>query len=574
MSREYRLAILPNGANAVQIIFSGQDQPGMGQPFQRTLPQLNSVQIESLRRGEPKASDVEDLSQAVSDWLLGQDLRQKIETLIQKQNDPEQLRLVFAIDASLLPVFGDVPIELLRMDPMSHHLVVHTRVESIVHLLPKVAGSKVSAATLDWPMRILLVRSNPTDLGGRVPTAVPLRDAILKLGKQEFGEGMIQVDLLSSEAGAAGRPTWEEFRKVLKAQYHVLVYLGHGDVQQILEDVPPSSVLQFESQDDPAVHESVSAKQLALVLWADPIPVVLLAGCLTAAQPGSAPTSELSAWMRGNQGIAQALVNSESGVAFAVGMRSKIDAKDAVVFLNEFFRSLFKGNKGNVELALRAGRQELFLSKPHPPNWAAPIAFSSLEPEPVFSYLAQKINFPMTPALNINLDARRRFLWPLLADQPPGSRRASLTTAVDDNRAAIRAEVLAHGAMLLPELVDAQPGQAVVVSLTLEGVMKCKQLQAKLLLAPDLSFVKARATKLLTDGGYQVLNDPHDPGVFQIQLRPGVNQPPQLPNGVILEIDLLVADAHGICPVNLEVLATDCNQSFWPGNNAIIVTAV
>ena len=320
MSRDYRFEIRPNGRKDVQVIFRGQGQPEVGTPFPRTIPTLNPDQIDSFRRGEVRPSEVEELSEKVSDWLLSTDLRPMLALLI---SDPNPLRLVFAIDGSLQPTFGDVPIELLRVDPGSEHLVIHAHVASILHLLPKVGGSGGSAATLDWPMRILLVRSNPGDLGGRVPPATRLCGEIVALGKQQFGQGRVQVDLLSSEAGAAGPPTWEGFRKaVQQAQYHVLVYLGHGDVQQLHEDLPPLSQLLFES-DDPAVHEPVNSKRLASVLRSHPIPVVVLAGCLTAAQPDAGSLANLSAWMRGNQGVAQALVNSEAGVTFSVGMRSR-----------------------------------------------------------------------------------------------------------------------------------------------------------------------------------------------------------------------------------------------------------
>lgn len=572
MNGEYRLEINPNGNNAVQVVLKGHGQPAAGGKFQRQLPALDRMQLESFRLGEVKPSDVEALSESVSAWLLGNDLRQTMKMLM---TAPDPLRLVFTIDSSLQTQFIDVPIELLRVDPGSEHLVVHTHVTGLLHLLPNVGGSAGSAATLGWPVRILLVRSNPGDLGGRVPPAAPIRDAILASGEAEFGQGMVKVDLLSREAGALAAPTWEEFMTRVKSEYHILVYLGHGDVQQLHEDLPPLSSLQFETG-DPSVHEPVTSRQLAVVLHQNPIPVVVLAGCLTAAEPGTSPLSNLSAWMRGNQGVAQALVNSESGVTFAVGMRSKIDATEAVSFLEAFFRSLFRSptHKGNVEFAVRAARQEMFAKKPHPPNWAAPVAFTSLAPEPVFEYLTRPIRFQVTEKLLLNLDARQTLLWPQLADQPPRDRRASLTTATAQNREAIRAEVLAHGAMLLPELLDAQPGGTAVLSVTLEGTLVCGQLQAKLSVAPGVEFVKARGTKLLSDAGFQMLNVFEETGVFQIQLKPGAG-PRALPGGTILEIDLQVtAEARGICPVSLEVVATDCIQPFWPGSTAVIVTAV
>jgi hypothetical protein len=579
MTRDCTVEVRMNGIQ-VDVIAKAAGLPLQGRSFTRSMPDLPLDELDSLRRSEVKEIEVENLSNRVSHWLLADDFRE-IMRLWLSQGD--RLRLIFSVDSRLQEQLDQVPFELLRTDQGGEHVVFHQSVESFVHLLPKVGSPPVVTATLDWPMKILLVRSNPADCGGRVPEATAIRDAIRSLGVERFGKGKVEVDLLSSEPGgnALGPPTWEHLQKAVLHRYHVLVYLGHGDIQKPYADQPSVSQLQLES-DDPAFHEPVASKQLASLLHNNPIPVVVLAGCLTAAVPGAAPLPQLPAWMRGNQGMAQALVNSESGVLFAVGMRCQIDPQLAVFFLQEFFQSLFycpvaetdPDLRGNVEAAVRAARVRLFLKQPYPPYWAGPMAFSNpLAREPLFEYLSRPITVTISHELSLALGVREQIFWRMLSELPAIHRPPSLLEGVEANRDSIQAELLKQGAMVLPEMVESSAGAAVKVPVTLAGPLAFRQLQAKISLAPGLAFQQVRVTQLLADAGYQVLVDLNDSGVFQVQLRPGAAKPVNLPNGVILEIDLGVrGDTRGICPVNLEVLATDCVLPFWPGNSAVIVT--
>jgi hypothetical protein len=180
-------------------------------------------------------------------------------------------------------------------------------------------------------------------------------------------------------------------------------------------------------------------------------------------------------------------------------------------------------------------------------------------------------DFVPSPAMQQALDIRRGVLWPLLADTPSANRRATLSNAVKTNRASIAAEVQGRAALLLPELVDAQPGTRVRVPVTLEGAFSLASLQARVALSNGLQFAGAQASATLRDGGYQLLAD-NNMGVFQIQLRPGAAKPAALPTGQLLDLELIVdPTALGICTVGLEVLATDASQPYWAGHNAVIV---
>src|SRR5207253_1739648 len=117
-------------------------------------------------------------------------------------------------------------------------LVVTPQVEALVYLLPKATPSPQSMKLPHWPLRVLIVRSNPPDLGGVVPPAGPIRDAIVALGNDVAlhlppGQQVnpVQVDVLSSEPGIAMPATWPAVAaQIAGHSYHILVYLGHGDL--------------------------------------------------------------------------------------------------------------------------------------------------------------------------------------------------------------------------------------------------------------------------------------------------------------------------------------------------------
>jgi len=557
--------IRPNGAT-VEITMRGEGFPQAGQVFPRPVPNVAANDLDVFRTGDAKPKEIDDLQKQVSDWLLSHDLKPVIDQWLQPR--PERLRMVFSVDSRVQLALDDLPFELIRTDPGSDPVVVQPQIESFVYLLPKVR-TLVSTATLDWPMRVLLVRSNPADLGGKVPPAAPIRDKILALANQQFGSNMVQVDLLSSEPGALRRPTWEDFKRTAQSEYDVMVYLGHGDLQLVHKDLPPVAQLQFESI-DPQYHDSVSSKQLAIFLSDNPIPAVVLAGCMTAAAPGVSPPG-LATWMRGNQGMAQALVNSASGVVFAVGMRCKVEDSDASAFIAWFFQNLFEKDKGNLERAVRAARRELYGAKSYSSSWAAPVVFSSLPTEPVFEYLTRPPGIKITDAINRELELRR-VIWLMLADSPPAGRQAALTDLVKNNRNALELEILKQGAMLSPEVVDGVSGQTVSVPVSLTGQLSCTYFQARLSVGAGLKVGAAHATPILSQAGFQVLNDLSEPGVFQIQKKDRNNKVKLLPSGKIVNVEVTVApDAGRVCPLNLDSLFNDARELFWAGNSALIV---
>ena len=188
----------------------------------------------------------------------------------------------------------------------------------------------------------------------------------------------------------------------------------------------------------------VTADKLAVLLRSHPVPTVLLIGCLTAVdpadpRPNAAQIRALALaatpqWMRGSLGVAQAFVDSEAGVQFAVGMQYRLEQDNAVGFLNEFFFSLLHGNPGHVRGRGARGARAPAFGSPQPQSWSAPVVFRALDDEPMFAFLA-RLPGPRCPGprrssrsgrtkydLEQCLDAARR---PACLDRPDRSARLS-----------------------------------------------------------------------------------------------------------------------------------------------------
>jgi len=577
MSSDFLIKIVPGNNDQLALIVEADTLPQVGQRLPRLPLNLDISLIDQLRRGDAQAISVQRVTAAVSAWLLGNDLNAfLLITLGGRQGG--QVRLVFNVDERLRAALADLPVELLELNGSVVPLALNPKISAIVHLLEKVGVPQNSPSARSWPLRVLIVRSNPFDLGGSVPSATLIRDDIMRLGRQ-LGPNLVKVDLLSSEVGVARSATWEAFREQLrKTPYDIVVYLGHGDLLPANEGLPPSGVLQLETS-DAAAHTPVSAKQLAAVLYNYPVPVVILAGCLTAADlPNEIKQSveeSLPQWMRGSQGVAQALVNSESGVQFAVGMRYRLETQDAVTFLRIFFRSLLHDKPGNTEEAVRAGRAELHAIRPFPPSWAAPVIFSTRSSEPRFDFLATPP--PMIEAFDEQAQELRNIFWKRLIQQPLSKRLPGgldpLYQVLADIEQRLRGDPLNKGPLLMPAMVEAPAGQTITLPVELHGQLELDELKGKIVVSGEAVSVQwVRGTQALRDRGYQVLAAPDGNEImFQIERTPN-NAGGPLPEGSLFEITLTLSAMFPIVySVNVNVFAIVPYRLIRLGNNAIIV---
>ena len=499
MSRECIIEFRQNGAQLdldVQAL-AADIQVNVASQFTREQLRLPPEDLDVLRSGTPSAEVLQRVTDAVSRWLLLPDLDLP-QLLNWNANVQPPWQLVFSSqkvrDETLRQGLAEVPIELVHLPGSAIPLALLGGVGSIVHRLPKIGASPLSPTTRSWPLRVLLVRSNPADLGGLVPAAEPIRTAILQAIPNAARGRQIEVDVLSSElpGGLAGRPTAEQlFRQVVKP-YDMLIYLGHGDLQQSPTGGPPLGVLLLETEDGQN-SKQVDARQLSALLHANPIPVVLLVGCLTAAEVPAATRQRVDAavpgWIRGSQGVAQALVNGQSGVHFVVGMRFKVEDQDAVDFLKEFFEKLLSGPKaGDLEAALQGARRKLhFDSGGQSIGWAAPVVFRTHGEEPTFPYLA-------TPPQNTEIspiekdEKVRSDLWQMLCQINMQLREKGLHDLtqrfLDTLEGEYFASLAARGSLLVPDrcvvdpnLLTSEADNAVQVLIRLRNPLQFRSME-------------------------------------------------------------------------------------------------
>jgi hypothetical protein len=542
-----------------------------------------------LRRGDADQALVDRLTAAIDGWvpealsllLTGQ---MRTRAAANAQDPTNAIRLLLRVDERIEDQLSDVPFELFHIKNSNLPFVLSNHVSAMVHLLAKTGPAKASPAAHTWPMRVLLVRANPMDLGGAVPEALPLRDHILRAAGS-LGQGLVQVDLLSREPGAQGLPTWAQFRKSLGGvqPYDMIVYLGHGDRRQA-DDVAPISELQFEEAADGGIAaDKVDATQLTVQLHRHPVPVVILAGCLTANQVAQQDRAKVQTglpnWIRGSQGVAQSLIGSESGVQLAVGMRYKIDSEAAIEFLKAFFDSLFDEVPGDVESAVLAGRVAMHGLRHFPPDWSAPVVFRTHSQEPTFEFMRTPPAPSIPPSVIQEIqkfDLVRAYLWQSLAeaplsqaDQAHAARLARQLQSLDQQLVAA-----AHGqaSVIMPRLVEGQPQQVAEVVVQLHDTMEVTRLEGEILIdGVSVTVADASAAPRLQPAGYRCWFDETDRRVgFRVERLPGSEA--SLAAGDLFTLRLSIAvGASGLYPVTPINVVSDPKRPIWPANNVLVV---
>jgi hypothetical protein len=572
MSNDFRINISPNGG-ALRVEALGKELALAGENFDRQLPTFDQAELDKLRGGNADGHLVTKVASEVSSWLLGNDLNIHLSRAVKKK-----VRVVLNVARELRDPLAQVPVELIALKGAGLPLLINDKVEGLVHLLGGAGSASQSATAHLWPLRVLIVRSNPTDLGGGVPEGEPIRQEISAIGS-EIAPNLVHVDLLSSETGNPA--TWPALQEQLKSAYDIVVYLGHGDLLPGFDNQP---VLQFET-DSGTGKEQVTASQFAGILHERPAPVVILAGCVTAAEVNPAFMNDVEElrprWMQGNQGMAQALVDSsDSGVQFAVGMRYKIETKDAKVFLQAFFRSLLRDKPGHVEAAVRAGRRALHAASALSLGWSAPVVFSKLSREPLFAFLAN----PPKATISDDLIEQRELIqkirdifWqnliglPSRASLPPGVLEATLTP-LESIENELRQKLLTHGPILMPARVETKPdGTLPPVPVSLFGALTVRVLKGKVLVGGEgATIAKIQPNPALQASGYEWLgNITGSEATFRIERTQG-KQP--LPPGDLFSVELAVGPAvPARYLVTIDTITSEPKRLVWGGNNAVIV---
>jgi hypothetical protein len=588
MSLEFRIEFAPNGNDlrlTLQVNLPGVSQAG--QPFDRLNLDLPPADTDRLRLGTAGKQLVDNVTAEVSEWLLSNDLGVYLNQAINQPNNGK-VRLILSVnDEQLRSKLNDIPFELCTQSGAGMlPIVLREQVESVIYLLPKVGIPPQSTSSGEYPLRILLLRSNPLDLGGNVPPAADVKSEIDNLLNNHhfLSQNLVQIHILSSEpnANVVGRPTLEDLQNQLQQiPYDILVYLGHGEVLSVYPDSPPVGVLQLETA-DASNHESVPFDKLTFLLHKKPVPVVLLVGCLTAADIRAEIRTDVEAaipvWMRGSQAVAQALINSESGVQVAVGMRFRLETLDAKRFLKGFFQSLFDdGNSpGNVEVAVRSARSALKLGNTNYYSWSSPMVFSSLAREPIFSFLAS------SPPLNCpNVEKQqnlRSIFWNILSEaawssriNPPGIAEAVRVQLNNTEQELVNTILHQADCLILPGFVEARHAEVIKIPINLHGRLKIEELRGRIVVGNEQMRVQSlEATQELLDSGYEILSSvKSNTGSFSINKASGNAD---LPEGTLFEVTVELAQTYpAVHTINLSVERIQPQKTVCVSSNAIVV---
>jgi hypothetical protein len=558
---------------------------------EQRMPPPAYIPFEASRLGELRDNDEDDgrwivqsAGDRVSQWLLGEDVKETLAGILSALPEDQKLRLIFTADKSMRELFDptQVPVELIRPEEDHTPYSVSLRVSSVIHLLPEGGSGGPPGNSLDWPLRFLIVRSNPSDLGLAVPPAIPVRDEILRLGAH-FGPGAVVIDILSSEPGINKSATWSAFTTQMKDNdpYNIVIYLGHGSVKE--ED--GSSCLQFE---DGAGHQDVAQYDLISPFQGNPVPVVLLVACLTAEQVTEERFKvlhqrKMSEWLRGSRGVAQALISSlETRTQLVVGMRYRLDVGDATLFLNSFFDSLLRVTRGNVEAGVHLARRTLQQHSKFPAAFSSPVVFRRLRPdatedEPLLSFIAQKTYVPTTcngPAGDWQIP--RKVIWNNLIST--GWTERTDKKPYLDVLGAIEKELIqnaiVNNPLILPEPVVILPEESASFAVRLHGSLgpeKIEKLSGLLVFdRDDILIEKVTPSDELRAKGYKAPTDTIG-RVVDFSIQPAGSVQP-LENVILFTVKVKVGKEFPLLsPVIISTLQSVPPKIICPGTNMIIV---
>ena len=570
MSLDLGIDLVPNGGNGITLTYT---DPSGTTVLARKMPALDAKKLDDLRRGDSKEAIVDALQADISAWILGKELAKPLGQLL---GGNQRYRVLVRMDRELLAALSDLPVELMTLPKALQPLVLHPNIGAMVHV-PPVGAALPPPPVRDWPLRILIARSNPIDLGGAVPE-VQILDAA-----GGMPDGAVQVEVVSSEAAGDDPVTWQAFRKALASQvFDVFVYLGHGDLQQGPTGTAPVGYLQFESPDGKG-HESIDARRIAAEFLQHPVRVVVLAGCMTGAQLQAAEqetqdlvASSLPQWQRGAQGVAQAIVDSEAPVELAIGMRDRLEVGDAGLFLASFFRSLIDSpdshDRGDVEKAIRAARADLFGNAPIPPTWSSAVVFVK-GAAPFFPFLAEpppQATFSAEKQKKVDgvREARRamaKLFVDAVSDRTPFLQ--ALAAVADSEKAAVGKD-----AMVKPRFLKAPAGPA-DIEVELLGSIKARRLEGKVSIGgEDVAIDRLVPHPRLDDSGWDFLSGDADSKVKFVLEREAGSPPAKLAAGPLFTIKATIG---GTAPAIHEVVvtraATDGSAVLWSGVDVIAV---
>ena len=229
--------------------------------------------------------------------------------IIGRSND-DHLRIKLRIES---PQLMRVPWEYLYDPIRRSHLSLDKKLSIVRYLLvPK----EIEALEVEPPLKILIIMAAPSD-----NNPLQVENEIIKIDrslKQLQRKRQVKIDVIRNV-------TVEKLRNKIQG-YHVIHFIGHGDFSKIQDE--EIGCLMFESEEGST--DLVDAEQLSLLVCQTSVRLVVLNACETA------KTSTFDAFL----GVAPALVNA--GIPAVIAMQFPMPDQSAVIFSEEFYRSLAK----------------------------------------------------------------------------------------------------------------------------------------------------------------------------------------------------------------------------------------
>jgi hypothetical protein len=242
------------------------------------------------------------------------------------------------------PELGDVPWELLYVPGLSRHLVLSSATPLVRYLgLP----GTPRPLRVEGPIRVLLVVSAPSDV---VQLDAANEVALIEAATADLRQaGVIALD---SMAGASLR---ELQRRLRRAEYHVLHFIGHGG----FDDAAGEGVLAFE--DEAGRSHLVRTSHLGTIL-ADhnTLRLAVLNACEGARSSVTDPFA----------GVAPGLIRQ--GIPAVIAMQFEVTDTAAAIFGHEFYLALADGCP--VDQAAAEARKAMYASDCDV-EWATPVLY-------------------------------------------------------------------------------------------------------------------------------------------------------------------------------------------------------
>ena len=318
--------------------------------------------------------------------------------------------------------------------------------------------------------------------------------------------------------------------------------------------------------------------------------MVLLVACLTADQTEKKfkelHQKKMSDWLRGSRGVAQALISSlETRTQVVVGMRYRLDAGDATMFLNSFFDSLLRVNRGNVEAAVHAARRTLLQHSSFPAAFSSPVLFRRLHAdagadEPLLSFIATKA-FVSTTCQSPPGDWHefRNIFWDKLISTSWSAHTEEGKKIYQDmlsktERALIKTAI-ATSPLILPESVVILPEGTGSFAVKLHGSLgpeKIEKLQGDLLFdRDDIVIGGATTADELRTKGYRASTDPSGRSVH-FTIEPANDNVQPLENVKLFNVTVKVGKEFPLLsPVNISGIQSTPPKRICPGTNMLII---